>query len=125
ALRCRLQHNRAITVSEFEYDRIVHLNRMLFAVNADDEIHWSDRLSRRRFRGRNLSFDGLRDVDCARHEIRCDDAPRRRCATQTQAWRIDLSGFLWRERVQLEQTFAAPRRIRIVKCRPTADVRIE
>src|SRR2546421_5902315 len=59
--RHRLQNNLPIAIPQLQHNRIVYLNRMLFAVNADDEIY-RRRLFHNCFDRRWLRYDDLRDI---------------------------------------------------------------
>src|SRR5215813_13990890 len=87
--RCRSQDYPSIPICQLQHQRIVELNRMLFAVDVDDEISRRGPFWRDRFHDRSR-LTGLGNIDSASHQIRSDDAPALWRATQAQTRGIDL-----------------------------------
>jgi hypothetical protein len=73
-LRRASQHNPPLAISHLQNDWVVELDRMFFAVDADDEVRWWHLTFNFRRRG---CFTWFRYIAGARQEIRGNDAPSR------------------------------------------------
>src|SRR5207253_2858802 len=117
---CNLRHwsqdNPSVPVAQLQHNRIVNLNGMLFAVNANNKVNgrgpFRDSLDRRR-----RCYDVFRRVCDARYQISRHDAPTCRRAFQTQARRIGFRRFARGQRINLEQSFTATHCARVIEGR--------